>query len=74
MLLLGILTLRSAFDEASFRRMNLGLAIISLVVGLRFFDLDISVAIKGAVFIALGVAFLVMNLRLVRLRNKQPHA
>ena len=58
----------------SLPRMNLGLAIISVTIALRFFDLDINDALKGVVFIALGIGFLFMNMRLLKQRKMATHA
>lgn len=74
LLLLGIQGVRAGLENDSLSRMNVGLAIISGTVALRFFDLDINDALKGLVFIALGVGFLVMNLRLIAQRKKHGHA
>lgn len=74
LLLLGIQAVRSGLEQDSLPRMNLGLAIISGTIALRFFDLDINDALKGVVFIALGIGFLVMNLRLIAQRKKHGHA
>ncbi len=74
LLLIGIQTVRSGLEQDSLPRMNLGLAIISGTIALRFFDLDINDALKGVVFIALGIGFLVMNLRLIAQRKKHGHA
>ncbi len=74
LLLLGIQAVRGGLEQDSLSRMNLGLAIISGTIALRFFDLDINDALKGVVFIALGIGFLVMNLRLIAQRKKHGHA
>ncbi len=74
LLALGLHTVITGLHLDSLPRMNLGLAIISVTIGLRFFDLDINDALKGVVFIALGIGFLVMNLRLINQRKKAAHA
>jgi hypothetical protein len=50
--------------------MNLGLAVLSLTILMRFFDTDLSFVLRGLVFIAIGAGFLYMNLRLVRQRQR----
>jgi len=74
LLVLGIQGVRVGLEQDSLSRMNLGLAIISGTIALRFFDMDINDALKGLVFIALGIGFLVMNLRLIAQRKKRGHA
>lgn len=74
LILLGVLTARQGLDKAELGTLNLGLAIIGLTVVLRFFDLDINDALKGAAFIGVGVGFLVMNMRLLKQRKVQGHA
>ena len=74
LLLVGVQAVRGGLEHDSLSRMNLGLAIISGTIALRFFDLDINDALKGVVFIALGIGFLVMNMRLIAQRKKHAHA
>lgn len=74
LLLLGVRTVRHGLDKGSLATLNLGLAIIGLTVVLRFFDLNINDALKGLVFIAVGVGFLVMNMRLLKQRRTQGDA
>jgi uncharacterized membrane protein len=69
-LAVGLHTTITGMQRDSLRRMNLGLAIVSLTIILRFFDLDISYAVKGLVFIAMGAGFLWMNVRLIKQRKK----
>ena len=70
----GIQYVRWGIAENRLWRMNLGLLLIALVIMLRFFDLDIGYAMKGVVFILIGSAFLLMNLRLIRQRRTIGHA
>lgn len=74
LLTLGLHTVITGLHLDSLPRMNLGLAIISVTIGMRFFDLDINDALKGVVFIALGIGFLFMNIRLLNQRKKAAHA
>ena len=74
LLALGLHTVITGLHLDSLPRMNLGLAIISVTIALRFFDLDINDALKGVVFIALGIGFLFMNMRLLKQRKMATHA
>lgn len=74
MLALGVITVRRGIEVASLKRMNLGLAILSITILLRFFDSDLSFVLRGLVFIAIGCGFLYMNLRMVRRRERERHA
>lgn len=45
---------------------NAGMAVLSLLIIIRFFDADISFTVRGVLFILLGLAFLGVNLYLSR--------
>lgn len=70
LLALGLHAVINGLRNDSLPRMNLGLAILSLTIVLRFFDLDINDALKGAVFMAMGAGFLVMNVRMLNQRKR----
>jgi hypothetical protein len=70
LLALGIYYVRQGIAEGSLRGMNLGLAVIGLVILLRFLDTNLSYVIRGLAFIAIGAGFLLMNLRMLRQRPK----
>ena len=67
---MGVVTVRRGIEADSLKRLNLGLTIIGITVLMRFFDADLSFVMRGLVFIALGCAFLFMNMRMLRQRNK----
>jgi uncharacterized membrane protein len=69
LLTLGVRLVLSGVHEGRLARMNLGLAVIAMVIALRFFDMDIHFAFKGLIFILLGIGFLTMNLQQVRKRK-----
>ncbi len=73
MLAVGVRTVMHGQQKDSLRRMNLGLLIISLTIMARFFDTALGFFVRGLVFIAIGCAFLYMNLRMVRRRKARPH-
>ena len=47
-------------------QMNVGLLAITALIIARFFDSDLSFLLRGLLFIALGVAFLVANIAMLR--------
>lgn len=47
-------------------QMNVGLLVISALIVARFFDTDLDFLLRGLLFIALGVAFLVTNIVIIR--------
>jgi hypothetical protein len=50
-------------------KMNYGLLILSILIGCRFFDTDISFVIRGLLFVAIGAGFFIMNIYMVRKRK-----
>ncbi len=71
MLALGVWHVREGTHASSLRRTNLGLLLIAVPVLWRFFEVDLSFVWRGLAFIAIGTAFLLLNLRLLRARK--PH-
>jgi hypothetical protein len=47
-------------------QMNIGLLVVTALIIARFFDSDLSFLLRGLVFIALGIAFLVANVVMLR--------
>lgn len=70
-LALGVWHVREGTHATSLRRTNLGLLLIAVPVLWRFFEVDLSFVWRGLAFIAIGIAFLLLNLRLLRARK--PH-
>ncbi len=60
----GILVLGLRNNELM--TVNAGMGLLSMLIILRFFDADLSFTIRGILFIVLGLAFLAVNLVLVR--------
>ncbi len=50
--------------------LNYGLLIISVLIVLRFFDIDFSYITRGIIFILIGAAFLLVNYWMLRERNE----
>lgn len=74
LLALGVVTVKLGIEQDSLRRMNLGLAILSVTILMRFFDSDLSFVLRGLVFIIIGAGFLYLNLRMVQQRKRDRHA
>jgi hypothetical protein len=62
-LVLGIAmwTLWAGAKSGNAGKMNLGLGLASVLIGLRFLDSDLSFEIRGLLFIALGIGFFLAN-------------
>ena len=58
---LGMVAIVLGLRRSGLAQLNGGLAILSALIVARFFDTDLSFALRGVVFIALGAAFLVAN-------------
>ncbi|MBK9076192.1 MAG: DUF2157 domain-containing protein [Flavobacteriales bacterium] len=74
LLAIGVVITLHGSHDAAMGRLNLGLAVIATTIAMRFFDLDLSFALRGLLFIALGIGFLVMNLRTLRAKRNKVHA
>jgi uncharacterized membrane protein len=48
---------------------NAGLLLLAALIGIRFFDSDLSFVVRGFVFIVLGIGFLVCNVAIVKRRG-----
>jgi uncharacterized membrane protein len=66
MLFLGIMYIVTGCRNAKLRKVNGGMAILSLLLITRFFDGDFGFLARGITFITLGVCFLIVNLALAR--------
>jgi hypothetical protein len=69
LLALGVYTIREGAINDQLWKMNYGLAILSVLIGCRFFDTDISFVLRGLLFVAIGVGFFGMNIYMVRRRK-----
>lgn len=67
----GLGLLVAGIRNQSLAQMNTGLFVVSALLVARFFDTDLGFLLRGLVFIALGIAFLVANV--VMLRRKGAH-
>ncbi len=64
--ILGVGTLWRGVREQQLGVVNGGMLMLSTLIALRFFDGDFSFVIRGLVFMAVGVGFLMTNLILIR--------
>lgn len=69
LLVVGLWLLGSGLREGKQGQMNVGLVALSALAVARFFDSDLSFLLRGLVFIALGIAFLVANVVMLRLKG-----
>ncbi|HET9766223.1 MAG TPA: DUF2157 domain-containing protein [Thermoanaerobaculia bacterium] len=70
LLLLGAVLLVQGMREDRLRRANVGTAIVGLLILLRFFDTDWGFLVRGSAFVAVGLAFLLVNSVLLRRRGE----
>jgi len=68
---LGIAIIRNAAQEYDLRRLNLGLLVIAALIISRFFDTYMSFAIRGLMFVIVGLGFFFANYILIR--KKKDH-
>ncbi|MES2486247.1 MAG: hypothetical protein V4581_09925 [Bacteroidota bacterium] len=78
LLAMSLLTIKKGIDRFDFRILNFGLLLIAILVTCRFFDLNVSFAIRGLMFVAVGAGFFAANYILAKRKknnplNVQPH-
>jgi hypothetical protein len=66
LLFLSVSRIISGIRNNSIGVVNSGMLMLAILIIARFFDSDISFVIKGMVFIAVGIGFLVTNMALTR--------
>jgi uncharacterized membrane protein len=62
LLLAGIIFMRCGFRKGELLKINAGMFLLSLLLLLRFADSDLSILLRGCLFISLGVMFMVINI------------
>lgn len=72
LLILGAGLVLLGLRARALRQSNVGLAILAVLILLRFFDTDWSYLVRGLAFLAIGVSFLVVNRRLLGQRRGAP--
>lgn len=66
LLILSVSHIMVGFRNNSLSKVNAGMLMLAVLIIVRFFDSEINFVVKGLVFIAVGVGFLVTNVLLVR--------
>ncbi len=69
LLVLGLSGVLQGFRSDSLLQLNVGMAILSLLAVVRFFDSEIDFTIRGAAFIVVGALFFAINVALQRRRR-----
>ncbi len=72
LLVLGLGTLAAGIRDYRLGLVNGGMVILSALIIARFFDSEVGFTVRGLAFIALGIAFLVANVFLLRHKGRQP--
>jgi uncharacterized membrane protein len=63
---LGVTTMVAGLRTEQFGIVNVGMAILALLILVRFFGSELDFVVRGLAFVAVGVGFLVTNLLLVK--------
>jgi uncharacterized membrane protein len=63
---IGLATLAEGVVRQSLGTVNLGMAVVAILVVVRFFDSEVGFILKGIAFIVVGIGFLVANVVLSR--------
>ncbi len=69
LLAIGVYLIWSGAKRVSLLETNTGMLTVCLLIVLRFFDTEMSLGIRGIIFILLGAGFLFVNSRLVRMKK-----
>ena len=64
----GIVFTREGALTTSFRKLNFGLLVITVLIACRFFDTDLSFVFRGILFVSIGLGFFLTNYLIVRKR------
>lgn len=70
-LVLGIFCIREGINRTDFRNLNFGLLTIAVLIICRFFDTKMSFAVRGLLFVAVGVGFFVANYILIKRKRTE---
>ncbi len=62
----GLYYIKEGIEWRKIGLVNLGMLFVSAIIVARFFDLDLSLIVKGMVFVVLGIGFLGINYALSR--------
>ena len=70
-LIIGIQKVLLGLKNNRLDQLNIGLLIISILVSCRFFDYQMDLLLRGIVFLALGLGFLLSNLKIIKTRKNE---
>lgn len=70
LLIIGISLIWRGNAELDLRLLNVGLAIIVILIIARFFDFDISFIVRGIIFVILGIGFFLANYAIIKKRKE----
>ena len=70
-LIIGIQKVLLGLKNNRLGQLNIGLLIISILVSCRFFDYQMDLLLRGIVFLALGLGFLLSNLKIIKTRKNE---
>jgi len=70
LLLIGISLILRGNSELDLRLLNIGLAIILVLIIARFFDFQISFIVRGIIFVLLGIGFFLANYTIINKRKE----
>ncbi len=69
---LGVALLVNGARGQRLGKMNAGLLLLTALIGVRFFDEELSLLVRGVAFIVCGVGFLVSNVVVARRQRRAP--
>lgn len=67
---LGLAGLVGGFRRSALGQVNAGMLLLGTLIALRFFDSDLNLLARGLIFVALGAAFLVVNVAMARRKGR----
>src|SRR5260221_2309301 len=69
LLVIAILTIREGILAGSRGQMNYGLLIMAALITCRFFDVDMTFAVRGLLFILVGSCFFIANYKMSKMKK-----
>ena len=71
LLFIGIYTIKEGVDHNHLITLNYGLLIVTVLIISRFFDINLSFALRGLLFILIGTGFFVVNYRMLKKKKNE---
>ncbi len=66
---LGLLLIKAGADKVHYGLLNYGMLIVALLIACRFYDTDLSFAVRGVAFLMLGAGFFATNYIMLTKQN-----